>query len=240
MAAESAREDRAPDVRARIAKSLEDYVVYHAGIHGDDCPGDDTCDCEYAQMNADVNEACRVLSKPCPECEAQGRELARVTEAWQAEHDLRVLICEKRGDDEMLLLSIYDAAGVDIDMATPGYADLFGKVMTVRVERDALQAQQDALTQALGEARKMLERVVGIPVSVDCTYAFLDGAGDVPVEELLKEAFDDFHGRCAQPPAQDPASETCAHRWVSYPMETPPFWRCHCGAITETKPELKR
>jgi hypothetical protein len=35
----------------------------------------------------------------------------------------------------------------------------------------------------------------------------------------------------------EPAA-ACAHRWVSYSRETPPFWRCStCGAITETKPE---
>jgi hypothetical protein len=45
-----------------MAKGLEDYVVYHGGIHDDDCPGDDTCECEYKRLNDGANQACRYLA----------------------------------------------------------------------------------------------------------------------------------------------------------------------------------
>jgi hypothetical protein len=45
-----------------LAKNLEDYVVYHGGIHADDCHGDDTCECESQRFNDGANEACRYLA----------------------------------------------------------------------------------------------------------------------------------------------------------------------------------
>lgn len=50
-----------PDLR-ELVKKLEVYVEWNGPEHEDDCPGDDTCDCEYKPMNDGINEVHRFLS----------------------------------------------------------------------------------------------------------------------------------------------------------------------------------
>lgn len=46
---------------------LYEYVADHAADHEDDCPGDDTCDCDYKARNDAVNACCRFLLHRPPE-----------------------------------------------------------------------------------------------------------------------------------------------------------------------------
>lgn len=40
---------------------LHAYVVDHGADHEDECPGDDTCDCLFAERNAAVNRLIKAL-----------------------------------------------------------------------------------------------------------------------------------------------------------------------------------
>jgi hypothetical protein len=53
-----------------VAEDLGRYIEYHGPVHGDGCPEDDTCDCEYKPLNDGANEAYRRLSAPAPDIEA--------------------------------------------------------------------------------------------------------------------------------------------------------------------------
>lgn len=47
--------------RKEMAAALEKYIVYYGPIHEDDCPGDDTCDCHYQEVNEGTNAAYEYL-----------------------------------------------------------------------------------------------------------------------------------------------------------------------------------
>lgn len=53
------------EIRER-SESILKYVEWHGGIHDDDCPQDDTCDCSGKPINDGVNAACRYLAALCP------------------------------------------------------------------------------------------------------------------------------------------------------------------------------
>jgi hypothetical protein len=57
-----------------VADALGRYIEYHGPIHGDDCPEDDTCECECKPLNDGANEAYRRLSAPQPDLDAIRRE----------------------------------------------------------------------------------------------------------------------------------------------------------------------
>lgn len=59
LAALASQAGRTP--HEEVAKALEAYVVWHGGIHDDECPGDDTCDCSGKWMNDGANAACKIL-----------------------------------------------------------------------------------------------------------------------------------------------------------------------------------
>jgi hypothetical protein len=50
------------EVKARTPQQLEEslriYVKQFGDLHEKDCPLDDTCNCKWKQMNADVNTVC--------------------------------------------------------------------------------------------------------------------------------------------------------------------------------------
>lgn len=63
--------------RETALKALTEYIEWHGPLHEDDCPCDDTCDCDFRNVNAGVNLAVRLLSAgadPVPVC--QWREIA--------------------------------------------------------------------------------------------------------------------------------------------------------------------
>jgi hypothetical protein len=62
----------AGDVEA-LAKGLEAYVVGHGGLHDDDCPGDDTCECSWAPANDAANAACRYFAALSKEAQRHAR-----------------------------------------------------------------------------------------------------------------------------------------------------------------------
>ncbi len=47
-------------------ENLRKYVEYFAGIHDEDCPADDTCNCSGCEINASVNRICN-MAAPTPE-----------------------------------------------------------------------------------------------------------------------------------------------------------------------------
>ena len=60
--------------RAQALEALVEYVAWHGPLHEDDCPCDDTCDCQFKRINAGVNLACRLLLDV--EAPAEGPTLA--------------------------------------------------------------------------------------------------------------------------------------------------------------------
>lgn len=40
---------------------IDPYIEYHGGIHDDDCPGDDTCDCSGKVINGGLNGGYRLI-----------------------------------------------------------------------------------------------------------------------------------------------------------------------------------
>jgi hypothetical protein len=44
-----------------MARSVETYAEMNGGVHDEDCPCDDTCDCSFKVVNDGVNSACRFL-----------------------------------------------------------------------------------------------------------------------------------------------------------------------------------
>lgn len=45
----------------RMAEAVETYAEWCGGVHDDDCPQDDTCECSSKWVNDGVNSACRFL-----------------------------------------------------------------------------------------------------------------------------------------------------------------------------------
>jgi hypothetical protein len=86
----------------QVAQGLEGYVVYHGGIHDDDCPGDDTCECEYKPLNDAANEACRRLfaaaQQPQPPDAASQREAFMA--GWDAGVPATWMVHDRRGKTE--------------------------------------------------------------------------------------------------------------------------------------------
>jgi hypothetical protein len=65
-----------------VAEALGRYIEYHGPIHGDDCPEDDTCECDWKGLNDGANEAYRRLSAPEPDLDAIRREAFMAS--WKA------------------------------------------------------------------------------------------------------------------------------------------------------------
>lgn len=51
--------NRAPDNLSRMQRALKWYVDQHGGLHDDDCPEDDTCQCLFVK---ETNELCEMAT----------------------------------------------------------------------------------------------------------------------------------------------------------------------------------
>lgn len=49
--------------RKLMVDALEKYIEWFGGVHEDDCPADDTCDCSGKWINDGVNAAFQELRK---------------------------------------------------------------------------------------------------------------------------------------------------------------------------------
>lgn len=54
------------------ADALEKYVEWHGGVHDEECPEDDTCDCSWKWVNDGVNAAVRYLRAASVKCNCKG------------------------------------------------------------------------------------------------------------------------------------------------------------------------
>ncbi len=76
-----------PERIAKADKALEAYLVYHGAVHEDECPGDDTCECEWKWMNDGANDSYRLLTALAGEVATLTARVQRLETALRAELD---------------------------------------------------------------------------------------------------------------------------------------------------------